>query len=173
MSGSACIACGASLLRVGISSFWLGAGLETQKGPYCASCFPKLTGEPLSKRFEPLIMSTFHIDEASSKQGVKHDAGKLPSIVSPLRALQEVAKVLEFGSRKYEWEGWRGVKPRRYLAAALRHLFDRAMGQKIDPESGLPTLAHAACDVLFLLSFDVGTDPEDMLEEDENQGRRI
>jgi hypothetical protein len=97
--------------------------------------------------------------------GTKLDAGKLPVDLLPMRALLEVAKVLRFGAEKYEREGWRTVKPRRrYYAAAMRHIIDRALGRKLDPESGLPTLAHAACDLLFLLAFEVGFDPIDTFD---------
>jgi hypothetical protein len=36
-------------------------------------------------------------------------------------------------------------------AAALRHLIRWWRGEKIDPDSGLPHLAHAACSIFFLL----------------------
>jgi hypothetical protein len=91
---------------------------------------------------------------------------KLPLDLLPMRALQEVAKVLAFGAAKYEANNWQKVKPRRrYFAAALRHLWARALGEKIDAESKLPHLAHAACDVLFLLSIEVGLDDPDAFEE--------
>lgn len=98
--------------------------------------------------------------------GIKHDAGKPRVDLLPVGALLEVAKVLSFGAAKYGVATWQGVRPRRrYYAAALRHLFARARGERRDPKSGLPHLAHAACDVLFLLSFESGLDPVDSFDE--------
>lgn len=98
--------------------------------------------------------------------GRKDDTGKLPLDLLPFGALEEVAKVLAFGASKYGPNNWQNVKPkRRYLAAALRHLSAVIRGQEIDPESGLPHLAHAAACVLFLLSSRVGHDPPDVFSE--------
>lgn len=89
-------------------------------------------------------------------EGVKADAGKAPWDLMPFAALAEVVKVLEFGAKKYAPDNWRKVPEahKRYLAACFRHLCARGLGEKLDPESGLPHLAHAACCVLFLLEMD-------------------
>jgi hypothetical protein len=98
--------------------------------------------------------------------GLKYDNGKIRVDLLPVRALLEVGKVVTFGAAKYEENNWQNVRPcRRYYAAALRHLWARALGERIDPESGLPHLAHAACCVLFLLSGEVGHDPIDGFDE--------
>lgn len=98
--------------------------------------------------------------------GLKYDDDKTPLDLLPLGALFEVGKVLGYGARKYGANNWQNVAPkRRYLAAAFRHLFARARGERIDPESGLPHLAHAACSVLFLLSHETGHDPVDAFDD--------
>lgn len=76
-------------------------------------------------------------------------------------ALFEVSKVLTFGASKYGANNWQGLDEftNRYYAAILRHLFAYGGGERIDPESGLPHLAHALCGALFLLSSEVGHDP--------------
>ena len=86
--------------------------------------------------------------------GVKHDAGKTRPSLLPWSALQPVIDVLEFGAKKYSAGGWKKVSPERYREALLRH----AMAYAEDPEgadadSGLPHLAHLACNALFLLWF--------------------
>lgn len=86
-------------------------------------------------------------------EGRKDDAGKCRPSLLPMAALFEVLAVLEYGAAKYEAEGWRNVpnaEP-RYLNAAMRHLMLRLAGEKLDRESGLPHLAHAACCLLFVL----------------------
>lgn len=73
-----------------------------------------------------------------------------------------VAAVLGFGAEKYAADNWRkGMEWRRLYGAALRHLMAWERGEDLDPESGLPHLAHAGCCILFLLSYQLvggGTD---------------
>lgn len=91
-------------------------------------------------------------------EGRKDDAGKPRWDLLPFAALGDVARVLEFGARKYAPDNWRLVEGWRwrYTRAGLGHLVAFARGEKLDPESGLPHLAHAACCVLFLLELDRG-----------------
>ncbi len=75
------------------------------------------------------------------------------------RATIAVAQVLAFGARKYAAENWRKVDDtRRYTAAALRHVFAHMKGEKLDPESGLPHLACAACSLMFILELELEKD---------------
>lgn len=86
----------------------------------------------------------------------KHDGGKPRLDLLPFMAVTEVGKVMTFGAQKYGDNNWREAKPdqyHRYEAAAYRHLFAYSQGELIDPESGLPHLAHAATNLLFLLEF--------------------
>ena len=86
--------------------------------------------------------------------GVKHDQGKPRTDLLPARALMEVAKVLEFGGRKYGDHNWRGgLKYSRLVGAALRHIFSWLGGEDNDPETGLCHISHAACCCLMLLEF--------------------
>ena len=85
----------------------------------------------------------------------KGDAGKVRLDLLPFAALEDVARVLEYGAAKYQPQGWRHVAGGhdRYVAAALRHLHAHAGGETLDEESGLPHLAHAACSILFALEL--------------------
>jgi hypothetical protein len=85
--------------------------------------------------------------------GWKGDAGKVRLDLLPFAALEDVARVLEYGAKKYSPQGWRHVADGhdRYVAAALRHLHAYAGGEATDRESGLSHLAHAACSILFAL----------------------
>jgi hypothetical protein len=86
--------------------------------------------------------------------GVKDDDGKVMLALLPFESLLEVGKVLTFGAQKYEDHNWRkGFKFSRLLSATMRHLFAFTRGEDLDPESGLSHLAHAATNILFLLSF--------------------
>jgi hypothetical protein len=100
--------------------------------------------------------------EPSPEGAVKHDSGKPSLDLLPVESLYEIQRVMEFGAQKYAVHNWRkGMGWRRPLGAALRHLFAWAAGEDLDPESGLSHLAHAGCNILFLLSYSktgAGTD---------------
>ncbi len=85
---------------------------------------------------------------------MKKDAGKTGLHLLPFEALEEIAKVLDFGAQKYAAHKWReGMKWSRLLGALLRHTFAWARGQDTDPETGRSHLAHAGCCVVFLLAY--------------------
>ncbi len=86
--------------------------------------------------------------------GTKFDDTKTPLAILPIEALEEIGKVLGFGAKKYAADNWRrGISHRRLLGAALRHIFAFLRGEENDPESGRSHLAHAACCVMFCLTF--------------------
>jgi hypothetical protein len=88
--------------------------------------------------------------------GIKYDDGKRNWMLVPWKALEEVVKVMELGARKYGRFNWQELEEpqRRYGEAAMRHLVAWMKGEKMDPESGLPHLAHLGCNALFLLWFE-------------------
>lgn len=88
--------------------------------------------------------------------GRKDDDSKPPWHLLPWGPVSAVVAVLAFGARKYAPDNWQRVpQPReRYFSAAQRHLVRWRLGERADPESGLPHLAHAVCCLLFLLWFD-------------------
>lgn len=91
-----------------------------------------------------------------SKKGLKNDTEKERWDLVPMKALNEVVKVLTFGAKKYSENNWKLVSNgrERYYAAALRHLRDAQENYEArDKESGLLHLAHAACCILFLIWF--------------------
>lgn len=95
-------------------------------------------------------------------EGRKNDTGKLPLHLLPHDALEEVAKVLDYGQHKYSARNWEaGMAWSRPYAACLRHLWAWWRGQERDPETGLSHLAHAACCVLFMLAYVIRRTPGD------------
>lgn len=62
----------------------------------------------------------------------------------------KVVKIKMGGERNWE----KGMDFSRLFSAGQRHLIAWWEGETIDPESGLPHLAHAACCVLFLLALE-------------------
>lgn len=68
----------------------------------------------------------------------------------------EIAKVREFGIRKYKNKNsWVNVPIQQYFSALLRHI--HAMKEygiyAYDPESDLMHISHAACNIAFLLAM--------------------
>lgn len=88
------------------------------------------------------------------QSAIKADENKTRLDLLPLRPLQDVGDILTLGATKYDAHNWRkGMKWSRFYAATLRHLFAWWQGQDLDPESGKSHLAHAACNILFLLEY--------------------
>lgn len=88
----------------------------------------------------------------------KKDLGKLPWHLLSEDMLEDVVRVLQFGRTKYAENSWQNIGPDeygnpplvRYQDALKRHLAAFNRGETIDEESGLPALAHAACNALFI-----------------------
>ena len=97
-----------------------------------------------------------------SDKAVKFDAGKLPYHLVPWDAMDCIVKVLQFGAAKYGERNWeQGGHWLRNFSALIRHVSAWVQGEDLDPESGLPHLAHAGCCILFALAFQlrkIGTD---------------
>lgn len=72
----------------------------------------------------------------------------------PSRLTVAVARVLDFGAKKYSANNWRkGGSWLSVLDCAFRHITWYQSGEENDKESGLSHLAHAACNIAFLLEF--------------------
>lgn len=72
----------------------------------------------------------------------------------PVEALATVARVYAYGAEKYSRNNWRlGYEWHLSYDAMQRHLNAFWGGEDIDPESGLPHLAHAMFHGLTLLTF--------------------
>lgn len=86
--------------------------------------------------------------------GSKFDGGKPRLELLDSGAIEDLAKVLTFGATKYDAHNWRkGIEVSRLVGAALRHLFAFLRGEDLDPESGLPHVAHAMCNCMFILAM--------------------
>jgi hypothetical protein len=107
--------------------------------------------------------------------GTKHDRGKRPWHLIPWDGLGPAVDVLRMGAAKYGERNWeQGIKYSRLFAATMRHLTAWWESEDKDPESGLSPLAHALCDVLFLLAFVVrGRTDLDDRPESRDQSRDI
>ena len=91
----------------------------------------------------------------SESNGIKYDGEKPQYALIPAFALDEVAKCLTYGAKKYAPDNWRHVDEaqRRYFDAAQRHLWAIARCEDIDPESGLHHASHAIVSMMFYLEI--------------------
>lgn len=103
--------------------------------------------------------------------GTKYDQDKLQYSLIPPHALEQVAKNLTVGLKKYkERNNWKKVQDaeQRYLDALYRHLEAHRRGELYDPDSSVPDMPHLAAvavNAMFLLEFML--DPE--LKTKDNQ----
>lgn len=93
-------------------------------------------------------------NEQDKAEGKKYDGGKPGMHLLPYFPLQEMARILDYGARKYDAHNWRrGIHYSRLIAATLRHLGQFTEGVDKDEESGLSHVAHAAVNLVFLLEM--------------------
>ena len=138
--------------------------LYTRRGTYHASVDSLLdivAIVPLVVEFDPRLGSP------TPDSGTKNDDGKTELGLLPFAPIEEVAKVLGYGAKKYQKYNYKGgFEYTRLIGAALRHLFAFARGQDKDPETGLSHVAHAVCNLLFLLDQQIaGTGTDDRFKE--------
>jgi hypothetical protein len=135
--------CNCSIAEIGRALLAKDAAPSTQSAPG-ASIEVTIEAPPETQRSqrEPAV------------GGLKKDAGKLPIELLPTRPIEAVARVLDFGAKKYAPNNWRkGLAFSRVYAAVIRHMWAWWRGEDNDRETGLPHLAHAACELFFLLDY--------------------
>lgn len=74
----------------------------------------------------------------------------------PYAQLEEVVKVLTYGAKKYSDSGWKELETGldQFFSTTMEYLIAWKKGEKLNPKSELPYLAHAACNILFLMWHD-------------------
>lgn len=94
------------------------------------------------------------VNSAEKGSGARYNDGKPAFHLIPLCTLEDEARVWEYGRRKYAaWNWAKGMAWSVPLACALRHLSAWQRGEDIDPESGLPHLAHVSCNIRMLTLY--------------------
>ena len=93
----------------------------------------------------------------------KNDEGKIRPTLIPPSALRYISMARAYGLEKYPEtgeDGWKEVGRERIADALFRHLINYIEDPYgLDEESGLPIIAHIACNAAFLCWFDeVNTD---------------
>jgi hypothetical protein len=98
-------------------------------------------------------------------ESLKKDAGKVRWELLPLQCIEGMVKVLTFGAKKYEDDGWKKLMQteeglKRVIGSARRHqvalekqgigaLDLNEYGEVDEDHSGLPHIDHFMCNVLF------------------------
>lgn len=105
---------------------------------------PEVSEEPTVKPPEP-------------SAGRKFDSGKPRYSLLPPHALEEVAKVLTYGSLKYADHNWMKIEnpDDRFFSAANRHMWAWQKGEKTDSENGCSHLAAAIASLMFILELEI------------------
>lgn len=116
-----------------------------------------MRGWDVSPALNPTIQSRSIVGEPAF---TKHDANKPRTDLLPPRALLAVSRVLAYGAKKYGADNWKKCDdPGRYIGAALRHVFEYMAGKRHDEETGESPLAHAACDLMFVVELALMKEP--------------
>ena len=90
--------------------------------------------------------------DENSNLGKKYDEAKPAMALLSPKGLEEEAKAMTYGAKKYGAYNWRkGISASRYLSAALRHITAILNGQLLDDESGLSHLGHAKANLGMLI----------------------
>jgi hypothetical protein len=98
-------------------------------------------------------------EEEKQPIGTKYDQDKLQYSLIPSYALEQIAKNLTVGLKKYkERDNWKKVAgaEQRYLDALYRHLEAHRRGELYDTDSSVPDMLHMAAvavNAMFLLEF--------------------
>lgn len=89
-------------------------------------------------------------------QSAKADAGKPKLTLVPQQIIWDIAKIREYGNKKYgDPNNWKKVEIERYRDAAYRHfLLYLENPDSVDEESGLKHLWHLACNIAFLCEME-------------------
>jgi hypothetical protein len=100
-----------------------------------------------------------HVQQEEQAIGTKYDQDKLQYSLIPSHALEQIAKNLTVGLKKYkERDNWKKVEgaEQRYLDALYRHLEAHRRGELYDADSSVPDMLHMAAvavNAMFLLEF--------------------
>jgi hypothetical protein len=108
-------------------------------------------------------MSVGDVNSKEKGSGARYNDNKPDLSLIPLSTLADEARVWMYGKNKYAaWNWTKGMAWSVPLACALRHLAAWQRGEENDPESGLPHIAHAMCNLRMLTLYkDVYPDGDD------------
>lgn len=106
----------------------------------------------------------------NKKGGMKYDKNKPDWSLLELHVLEPMIKILTEGVIKYKRNNWKKLESYRIWRALIKHLKCWQSGETIDPESNKSHLAHAACNLYFLMYKEQTQNlkPKDIIEGEKN-----
>ena len=136
--------------------------LQTNREYPCSDC-REMVGPDYPNRYESKDAHGSNVPKIKEmppmpNQTAKADAGKAQLTLVPRRIIWAIARVREYGCKKYPEGGvdnWKQVEKERYRDAMMRHMLqylDDPDG--VDKESGLPHLWHLATNCAFLCEME-------------------
>ena len=130
---------GEAALGTGLPSGWKSSYSTSQNQHFCTECNMEASS------FTPT-------NQAQSVKALHYSTGKLGLDQLDWNVLAQDAAVLNFGEFKYFRANWQnGNLYSEMFGSAMRHLMFWWLGEENDPESGLPHLAHARINLMFLM----------------------
>ena len=88
------------------------------------------------------------------EKATRYNEGKPRLGLIPPQIVEGLGHVLAFGAQKYDDNNWKkGLSDENCMSSCLRHLMKFQRGEIYDSESGIHHLAHAACNLAFILYF--------------------
>lgn len=123
----------------------------------CRSCTDHSHWEPVPVNVlgKPIIPNAFETLSLRD-QKAKADAGKPRLTLVPPQIIWDIAKIREYGNKKYgDPDNWKRVEIERYRDAAYRHFLKYLEDpDSVDEESGYFHLDHLACNIAFLCDME-------------------
>lgn len=113
---------------------------------------PASTDERVADR--RITIESSQAEKEASPVALRFNEGKVRWDLLDATALEGVAAVLAFGTKKYSAENWRkGLSWKSTLRSLESHLQELKRGEDIDPESGLPHIDHLGCNWMFFSNY--------------------
>lgn len=107
-----------------------------------------------ARDFEIQHQKEYSAPKLQQEQGLRYNTDKSQLSIVPSALIESVSRVMMYGTGKYNRDNWRkGLSYNETLDSCLRHLMAWKDGEDLDSESSLNHLAHAACNLGFLLEF--------------------
>jgi hypothetical protein len=102
------------------------------------------------------MQDTMHdktMDEAHHNEVVakRYNSGKPQLSLIDLRSLEPMARVMEFGAKKYDRNNWmKGRAVTDLLDCLMRHIAALQRKEDVDPESHQPTIGHVLANAMLI-----------------------
>lgn len=94
------------------------------------------------------------MESQNKDKGLRFNEGKTRYDLLPPFAIEQFARVLTEGAKKYAENNWKfGMKWSKVIASMKRHIAAFEKGEDFDSETGLLHMAHVLCNASFLCEY--------------------